>query len=66
MGQQHRKHRLVVPLLCTLATLQMLTWICAQDLDSPEYISSLGAEICSPPTTCVYIALHSCVANAKA
>ncbi|CAK0779713.1 hypothetical protein CVIRNUC_004832 [Coccomyxa viridis] len=43
MGQQHRKHRLVVPLLCTLATLQMLTWICAQDLDSPEYISSLGA-----------------------
>ena len=51
MGQQHRKHRLVVPLLCTLGTLQMMTWICAQDLDSPEYISSLGAERSSPLTT---------------
>ena len=66
MGQQHRKHRLVVPLLCTLGTLQMLTWICAQELDSPDYISSPGAESYFPHIILIYIALHSCVANAKA
>ena len=47
MGQQNRTHHPLVPLLCVLGILQMLTWTCAQKLESLEDISLSGAE--SPP-----------------